>query len=132
CKSKRISSKCNARSPRHCAPRKWRGFSDISIVTVSDSPARGGGWVSERKGPLLELVNRRYKRTIYVETDDLDDGPETVLGATGVPQIGDSYKFGNDADDIAVCIDVQAEPLGDYPFLWKVTASYDSSRVVDQ
>lgn len=104
----------------------------MSICRVSDSPARGGGWVSERKGPLLELVNRRYKRVLYAETDDIEDGPETVLSATGVPQIGSSYQLGNDEDDIAVCIDVQAEPHGEYPLLWKVTASYDSSRVVDE
>lgn len=101
------------------------------IVQFTDSPARGGGWTAERKGPIFELVNRRYKRTIIAISNDMRDGPETVLATPGMPQVGSSYALGNDADAIAVCVDIQAEPMNDSPFAWRVTATYDSSQVVD-
>jgi hypothetical protein len=102
----------------------------VSVISVSDRRDRGGGWTSERKGPVLELTNRRYKRVLNVITNDPNDGPEVVVGGAGVPQIGDTYALGNDLDNIAVCIDVQAKPT-DSLNVWYVEAHYDSSRVVD-
>jgi hypothetical protein len=102
----------------------------MSVVQITDTVARGGGWTSERKGPVLELTNRRYRRRLVAWTNDPNDGPETILASEGCPQIGSTYALGNDADAIAVCIDVQVEPT-DSPFVYNVTAQYDSSRVVD-
>ncbi len=87
--------------------------------------------MSERKGPLLEHTNRRYKRTLIAVSNDPNDGPETVLNYSGCPTIGSTYALGNDADAIAMCIDVKADPMHDYPLTWKIEATYDSSRIVD-
>lgn len=103
----------------------------MAVLSWNDGPARGGGWTSERKGPIFELVNRRYKRVLVVETDSVDDGPETILATPGLPTIGSTYALGNDLDSIAQCIDLQCEPDPNSPFVWKVTAVYDSSRTVD-
>lgn len=102
----------------------------MAVTTVSDSPKRGGGWVSERKGPVFELVNRRYRRTQIVITNDINDGPEVILASGTLPTIGNSYTLGNDLDTLAVCIDQQVEPT-ENPFVWRVVSLYDSARVVD-
>lgn len=46
---------------------------------------------------------RIYKVTHVVETDDTDDGPQTVLNTPGLPLIGSSWSFGNDFDLWAFC-----------------------------
>lgn len=103
----------------------------MAVLSYTDSAARGGGWTSERKGPIFELVNRRYKRVLVVETNDINDGPEIILNTPGMPQLGSSYALGNDFDTIAVCVDLQCEPDPNSPYVWKVSALYDSSRTVD-
>lgn len=65
-----------------------------------------------------------------METNDLNDGPQTVLAASGVPAMGDTYAFGNDSDTEATCIDVEVEAT-ESPMVWMVTATYDTSRVFD-
>lgn len=103
----------------------------MSVVELIDKPQRAGGFTSERKGPIFELTNRRYKRRLVAWTNDVNDGPETILLTPGCPNIGDSYAIGNDADAEAVCIDVQVNPT-ESPWVWEIEASYDSSRLVDE
>ncbi|MCK9569089.1 hypothetical protein M0R72_09115 [Candidatus Pacearchaeota archaeon] len=46
---------------------------------------------------------REYKVTHLVKTTSADDGPTTVMFASGLPQIGALWQFGNDNDQWAFC-----------------------------
>lgn len=106
----------------------------MTVQNFAETQRTTGSIQSERKGPINELINRRYKREFVVWTDDILDGPETVYGASinndKLPEIGDTYTRGNDTDSIATCIDVEVEPT-ESPFVWKYLASYDSARLTD-
>lgn len=47
--------------------------------------------------------HREYKITFLASTDDPDDGPATLLSASGLPTIGSAWGFGNDIDPWALC-----------------------------
>lgn len=48
--------------------------------------------------------HRTYKVQWMVETDDRQDGPNTILyGTPGLPVPGDSWRLGNDVDNWAFC-----------------------------
>ena len=43
--------------------------------------------------------HRTYKVTLDLESDSpITDGPATILGLPGIPQIGDYYNWGGDVD----------------------------------
>lgn len=48
--------------------------------------------------------HRTYHITHLVKTTDYDDGPTTVLLASGLPTIGATWAFGNDLDGWAFCL----------------------------
>jgi hypothetical protein len=101
----------------------------MPVISVNDTQLRKGAWKSERKNALVELVNRHYTRTLVVITNSVNDGPEVVIVAAGVPRIADQYVVGNDADTIATCTNVVVEST-ESPFVWKVTAEYETDRLV--
>lgn len=47
--------------------------------------------------------HRDYSVKWHVTTDDVDDGPRTVLNTPGLPAIGATWAMGNDADNWAFC-----------------------------
>jgi len=60
-----------------------------------------------------------YTVVYKVTTDDKDDGPGVVLGASGLPAIGDLYQAGNDFDPNAVVVSKTPRQL-DSPTEWEV------------
>src|SRR5262245_17458663 len=46
---------------------------------------------------------REYKLKTRVQVDDTSDGPATVLEAAGLPVIGSTWAFGNEADPYCWC-----------------------------
>jgi hypothetical protein len=48
-------------------------------------------------------THRTYHVKFLIETDDIDDGPEAVTAATGLPAVGSSWTYGNDNDAYALC-----------------------------
>ena len=75
--------------------------------------------VSSVRGPYnvsLDIDDqgfRTYMASYKVETDDYDDGPETVGQSSLIPQIGDAWTFGNDNDTWVWCTPyLKLEPLG--------------------
>lgn len=52
-------------------------------------------------------MHRTYKAKFLVESDDEDDGPQSVTFCAGLPVIGSAWTYGNETDTDALC----------YPFL---------------
>lgn len=102
----------------------------MAVTSIQLMMPREATAQTQRKGMLAEIVNRQYIKRLLVTTNDYLDGPETILGTSGIPTLGESYILGNDADVLATCVKVQVNPL-DVPLLWEVVATYDTSRVVD-
>ncbi len=47
--------------------------------------------------------HREYTVTFKIETGSDDDGPQTVLGNSQLPQVGSTWTYGGDNDDWAFC-----------------------------
>jgi hypothetical protein len=75
-----------------------------------------------------EDFHRTYTIKFRVITDDVLDGPNTVLDGNGVPRLGDSYAFGNDTDGNATArtFAVKLMTEKDSRRLWEVTVSYST------
>lgn len=76
-----------------------------------------------------EKTYRDYVVTHYVDTDSTDDGPYTVMNCSGLPQIGDTWNFGNDNDVWAFCTaDMEIknrEPVkGEPSYSWEVKQKF--------
>src|SRR4051812_38268473 len=73
---------------------------------------------------------RIYKVKYLVETDSADEGPATVLRATGLPQKGEQWAFGSDVDEWAYCqwdAEVAPHVVTDEPTtLWEVSLTFSS------
>jgi hypothetical protein len=80
-----------------------------------------------RGGDIQEKAVRTYRRVFHVLTDSELDGPATVRLAVGIPRPWDSYVTDAELDITAFCKRVGAEPHGETPFLWIVTAEYSSA-----
>lgn len=101
----------------------------MAVVSVRTKPDWEGGATSERNGLLYEVVRRRYKMTKTVRVSHLGDGPETILAAPSVPQIGQAYNLFNDADALATCVSVTPRRTA-APLTWEVDCEFDTARVV--
>lgn len=61
------------------------------------------------KGPFAKSLerddegHRTYAVKHFVTTDAIQDGPQVVLTAANLPQVGDVWNFGNDSDLWAFC-----------------------------
>lgn len=69
--------------------------------------------------------DNEYSVIYYVETDDRADGPNIVMSAFGIPQIGDLYTAGNDFDASAIVTNKTATQT-DSPWNWEVEVSYST------
>lgn len=67
------------------------------------------------KGRTPGSVLTSYRANFTVEVSAAADGPETVLdyfrATSTLPWIGRSFKYGNDSDSSAICVDVDAERI---------------------
>lgn len=102
----------------------------MAITSFWLTTKRKGNGKSTRKGLITEIINRTYINQYVVQTNDLADGPQTVRAHASCPAIGDSYVCGNDADVLATCTDVDVDADAENPYVWHVTATYDTDRLI--
>ncbi len=67
---------------------------------------------------------KTYTEVWQVETDDVDDGPITVLAYASLPQIGGGYSSGNDSDSSAVVDQLRPRRIREQPRFWQVEVTY--------
>ena len=70
-----------------------------------------------------EKGHRDYGIKFLVETDDVDDGPQTVANTPGLPTIGSTWSFGNDNDLWAFCwpnLDIRPLITREPGYYWEV------------
>ena len=67
-----------------------------------------------------------YRRRFIVQTNDVNDGPKTVMAAAGIPQPQDGYKSGNESDPAALCIKIEPAPRQSEPTTWDVVCDYST------
>lgn len=84
------------------------------------------GTICEWDGERDDEGHRTWNVSHFVETTSSGDGPATVMQCSGLPQVGDTWAFGSDADVWAFCtpyMKVSAAPGVKKPgpfFYWKV------------
>jgi len=81
--------------------------------------------VGNREGSATLDAEHEYSVVYYVTTDDIDDGPDTVRTAFGIPDLGAPYTLGNDFNPRAVVTDKRARER-ESPFEWEVEVSYST------
>jgi hypothetical protein len=82
-----------------------------------------------RSGDIDKNRVRKYSVTYVVETDDKNDGPQTVLSAFGLPSLYQHYTLGNDDDLAALCISGKASEVGDGGKTWDVQCEFASDAI---
>jgi len=88
-----------------------------SIVDLKNEGSRSGRW---------ELNSgRSYQRKLQVITDDVNDGPATVMAQVGA-QYGDIYNpgYGTEGDRYCYCHSVDCDPVGDDGLQWEITLGF--------
>lgn len=93
----------------------------MSVVRVSEL-------YQDRDGRALEDGSVEYTRSFQVETDNPNDGPNTVTNAAGIPKRFETYYSGNDSNPYATCREIEATPVDGTRILWEVRARY-STRI---
>lgn len=74
---------------------------------------------------------RTFNVTTHVETDDTDDGPQTVMFCSSLPQIGDEWNFGNDTDIWCFCypymkVSLHEHREGEIHSQWRVDQKFSN------
>lgn len=73
--------------------------------------------------------HRAYTVLYEVITNDVNDGPAVVRQAATLPQIGDTYSYGNDTDQYAACVTrgpISLESADKTRKKWRVPVIYTS------
>lgn len=74
--------------------------------------------------------HRTYKIGFKVQSTSVDDGPLTILGASGLPTIGSTWSYGNDSDSWAFCYPTATVSMmadEDQPgFYWRVDRTFST------
>jgi len=91
----------------------------MSVVTADTGEKR-----MSRSGGVRQDGNRWYSRTWIVVTDNLQDGPKTVIAAPGMPKKWDGYSAGTETDTAAKLITVDPDQIADK--VWEVQLKYDT------
>ena len=78
-----------------------------------------------RDGTVDRDNHRTYTVVYYVTTTDKNDGPAQARNAFGIPAMGSVYVSGNDFDNAAAVVDIQATQR-DSPTEWEVEVTYDT------
>jgi len=75
--------------------------------------------------------HRTFTVVSAVKTTDVDDGPLTVMNASGAYAVGSTYSLGNDSDSWAFCypyakVTIKDEKEGDPTKLWKLEQKFST------
>lgn len=81
--------------------------------------------VGSRSGSLNLDMESEYSVLYYVTTDDINDGPDTVRTAFGIPDIGTTYSLSGEVNPRAVVTDKRAKER-ESPFEWEVEVTYST------
>lgn len=78
-------------------------------------------------GPLVETRDTlTISRMFIVKTDSRADGPIIVMGAAGLPQIGNSYSSVNESHPYLFCVRRSPARISDKSRNWVVTCEYET------
>lgn len=72
-----------------------------------------------------DIESREYSVVYLVTTDNRLDGPNIIMSAFGIPEIGNLYSAGNDSDVSAIVVGKSATPT-DSPWEWEVEVTYNT------
>ena len=89
----------------------------MSVTSVSEDR-------ESRSGSKSLNGMRTYTRVYIVMTDDIDDGPKTILASSDLPDIGDYYSAGNDTDRDATLERMTPTRNKDNPKRWAIKCDY--------
>lgn len=72
---------------------------------------------------------REYTVVHIVKSTDIQDGPQVIMNASGLPTVGSYWQFGNDTDAWAFCtpymkISPHMEKEGDATYFWAVEQKF--------
>lgn len=95
----------------------------MAVVGVASPISDGrGGSQDKRK-------NRYYRRTFVVQVDAAHDGPQTVLSAPFLPNIGDQYQTNTENDPTSFCS--SRTPKAIARLVWHVDCDYEPTPPED-
>lgn len=77
----------------------------------------------DQTGEWSRKASHTYTSAYHCQTDDIDDGPETVMGALGL-SVNDTYAIGNDSDPLSFLQKATPTRVPGKPTLWKVVANW--------
>lgn len=105
------------------------------VIHIGVRPMRRGQIGTRKNSLLYEVLGRRYTIEYIVVTDLPGYGPEKIYNdpvtiSAGL-QVGVTYGYGLDVDTGAQLIDLDFETLEGSPYIWVVTATYDTDRLVN-
>lgn len=102
------------------------------VITDSNATNRSGiiDWSMDRD----EEGHRTYKVSHLVKAANFDESPTSILVATGLPTIGQSWNYGGDIDGFAYCLPTRSVKKakgvkGEGPYVfWNVTSTFSTKR----
>ena len=78
-------------------------------------------------GPLVETRDTlTISRMFIVKTSSRADGPITVMGAAGLPLIGNQYSTGTESHPYLFCVRRRPERISEKSKNWVVTCEYET------
>lgn len=90
------------------------------------------GVSTERRGGNVSSdLKREYVATYLVHTDDVHDGPQTILDMEGIPSFGDRYSLGNDSDRSSIAREIRVSQR-DSPDEWEVEVTFRTEDYAGQ
>ena len=93
----------------------------MTVTSVNELPdQRGGG--EDDKG------SRSYSRVYIVETNNKNDGVESVLNAVGLPQFGDIYQTGSELNQLAKVNSRTPRQMTGSRTTWRVDIQYTTKK----
>ena len=72
----------------------------------------------------IDGANPSVTRRFIVQVNSVLDGPQIVLGASGLPQAGFVYDFGNDLNNYLFCQERTPNRIGRSSRFWEVLCEY--------
>ncbi len=96
----------------------------MAVITANEI------WEGRRGGDGIGFTELVYTRVFNVFTDDPHDGAELVLGAAGIPAVGDTFDPpSGEFDTDLLCVNVTAENNRQDRSFWQVRAEYIADTV---
>lgn len=100
----------------------------MAVVRVALKDMPKGSATAEPNGLLYEIVRRKYTLEFLVYTNNFRDTQIAILTYSTLPHVGDTFTIFGTTDALATCVSSDARRIG--PFVWIVTAEFDTDRVV--